>query len=155
MKAVYAGSFDPYTNGHKSILKDAADIFEEVHVIIGVNSAKKRSFDAEKMKAAIEEDLKKEGINNCKVVIFTGLIALYCKDNGIRCLVRGLRNDMDYNYEENIAEVNARINPNIKSIYLRAEDRAISSSMVRELLMYDQDVSAYVPDSVLNLIKNR
>ena len=154
MKAVYAGSFDPYTNGHKSILKKACTLFKEVHIIIGVNSNKKRNFDINLMKSAIEKDLKEENITNCKVVIYDGIIALYCRENNINYLVRGLRNNMDYNYEENIAEINSLINPKLESIYFRAEERAISSSMVRELLFHKQDVSSFVPRSVLNILEN-
>lgn len=60
---------------------------------------------------------------------------------------------MDYNYEENMAEVNKLINPDLESIYMRAEEKAISSSMVKELLFHKQDISAFVPDSIRNLIK--
>lgn len=154
MKAIYAGSFDPYTNGHKSILKKACALFDEVHIVIGVNAAKKRKFAADLMKLAIKQDLADEGINNCKVVIFDGIMALYCKENGINYMVRGLRNNMDYNYEENMAEVNKLINPELESIYLRAEEKAISSSMVKELLFHNQDVTAFVPPAVMKMIEN-
>lgn len=152
MKAVYAGSFDPYTNGHKSIIKKTYKLFDEIHIVIGYNINKKRNFDVEKIKIAIEEDLKEEGIDNCKVVIFDGLMALYCKENDISYMIRGLRNNMDYNYEENIAEVNSLINNNLETIYIRADNAAISSSMVRELLYHRQDISNFVPASIFKII---
>jgi pantetheine-phosphate adenylyltransferase len=153
MKAIYAGSFDPYTNGHKSILLKACALFDEVHIVIGINANKKRTFNVEDIKNAIEIDLKNSNINNCKVVIYDGITAIYCKENQIQYMIRGLRNNMDYNYEENMAEVNKLINPDLESIYMRAEEKAISSSMVKELLFHKQDISAFVPDSIINLIK--
>lgn len=152
MKAVYAGSFDPYTNGHKSIIKKTYKLFDEIHIVIGYNINKKRNFDVNKIKKAIEEDLTNEGITNCKVVIFDGLMALYCKENNISYMIRGLRNNMDYNYEENIAEVNSLINSELETIYIRADNAAISSSMVRELLYHKQDISNFVPSSIFKII---
>lgn len=152
MKAVYAGSFDPYTNGHKSIIKKTHKLFDEIHIVIGYNINKKRNFDVNKIKEAIEKDLEAEQITNCKVVIFDGLMALYCKENDISYMIRGLRNNMDYNYEENIAEVNSLINSELETIYIRADNAAISSSMVRELLYHKQDVSNFVPSSILQII---
>lgn len=152
MKAVYAGSFDPYTNGHKSIIKRVYKLFDEIHIVIGHNINKKRNFDVEKIKDAIEKDLIQEGITNCKVIIFDGLIALYCKENNISYMIRGLRNNMDYNYEENIAEVNTLINSDLETIYIRADNAAISSSMVRELLYHKQDISKFVPDSIFKIL---
>ena len=107
------------------------------------------------MAKAIEDDLKNSGITNCKVVIFNGVIALYCKENNIEYTVRGLRNNMDYNYEENISEVNKLINPELETVYLRADVKAISSSMVKELMKYNQSIRAFVPYTVQQLIDRR
>ena len=151
-KAMYPGSFDPFTNGHLDIVKKAAALFEEVYIVIGVNAKKSRSFDSLKMKTAIESALNDCDIHNCKIVVFDGLIASYAKDNGIRYMIRGLRNNMDYNYEENIAEVNKLIYPEMEYVYFRAENVAVSSSMVKELHSYGQDVSSYVPAKVMDVI---
>ena len=148
-RAIYPGSFDPFTNGHLDIVKKASALFEEVSIIIGVNSKKKRSFDAQKIRSAIEGALEENAITNCTVLIHDGLVADYAKTNGIKYMIRGLRNNMDYNYEENIAEVNKLIDPELESVYFRAENVGISSSMVRELLSYGKDVSRYVPAAVL------
>lgn len=147
--AVYPGSFDPFTNGHMDIVKKAARLFSRVYVLIGVNTEKKRAYDAEKMKAAIETAIADEGISNCVVCVHTGLTAAFAEQNGIRYMVRGLRNNLDYNYEENIAEVNKLINPALETVYFRADHAAVSSSMVRELRRYGQDASNYVPAAVL------
>ena len=152
-KAMYPGSFDPFTNGHLDIVKKAAALFEEVYVIIGVNSSKRRSFPADNMKAAIEKTLCDLGMNNVFVTIHDGLIAEYARVNGIKYMIRGLRNNMDYNYEENIAEVNKLINPDMEYVYFRAENVAVSSSMVKELHTYGQDVSVYLPEAIYAMIK--
>ena len=151
-KALYPGSFDPFTNGHFDIVKKASALFDQVHIVIGVNNQKRRSFDAQEMKIAIEEVLRDRGITNCVVSVYEGLIAEFAKTNGIHYMIRGLRNNMDYNYEENIAEVNKLINPNMEYIYFRAENVAVSSSMVKELHSYDQDISKYVPKQIQNLM---
>lgn len=87
-----------------------------------------------------------------RVEICEGLVAEYAKDNGIRYMIRGLRNNMDYNYEENIAAVNKPIYPEMEYVYFRAENVAVSSSMVRELRSFGRDVSMYVPAPVYEMI---
>ena len=147
--AIYPGSFDPFTNGHLDIVKKAAALFDRVYIVIGVNSKKQRSFPPEEMQAAIEETLVRNGLRNCVVHICDGLIAQFAKDHQIRYMIRGLRNNMDYNYEENMAEVNKLIAPTLEYIYFRAENVAVSSSMVKELHSYGQDISRYVPAPIL------
>lgn len=152
-KAIYPGSFDPFTNGHLDIVKKAAALFDQVYVVIGVNAMKKRTFDAQAMREAMEETVKSLGLNNCTVCLHEGLVAEFAKENDIHYMIRGLRNNMDYNYEENIAVVNKLINPELESIFFRAENVALSSSMVKELNSYSLDVSEYVPQPVLSCIQ--
>ena len=146
--ALYAGSFDPYTNGHHAVVRKAAALFDEVVVMIAVNVEKRRTFDAETMRGAVQRALDADGLSNARAVIHTGLVADYCAENGIRWYVRGLRNNMDYNYEENVAQINQRINPDLESIYLRSDDPALSSSLVKELMAFGKDVAQYVPEAV-------
>ena len=152
-KAIYPGSFDPFTNGHLDIVKKAAAIFDEVYIVIGINSQKRRTFDSDRMIAAIEAAVREAGITNAYVTAHEGLVAAYAKDHGLKYMIRGLRNNMDYNYEENIAEVNKLINPDMEYVYFRAENVAVSSSMVKELHMYGQDVSAYLPKAVFAILE--
>lgn len=151
-KAIYPGSFDPFTNGHMDIVKKASLLFDEVFIVIGVNANKRRSFSAEDMAEAIRLSLQDEGIDNCIVDICNGLIAEYAKEASIRYMIRGLRNNMDYNYEENIAEVNKLINPEMEYVYFRAENVAVSSSMVKELHYYGQSIAKYLPTPVYKYI---
>ena len=151
-KAIYPGSFDPFTNGHLDIVKKSAALFDEVYVVIGINSSKSRAVDSELMKKAIEETVRDLGLSNVRVAVYEGLVAQYAKENGIKYMIRGLRNNMDYNYEENIAEVNKLINPYMEYVYFRAENVAVSSSMVKELHAYGQDVSVYLPKAVFDIL---
>ena len=150
--AIYPGSFDPFTNGHLDIVKKAAMLFDHVYIVIGVNSEKRRTFDAKAMQAAIEKTLRQLQLDNCSVCIHEGLVAEFARVNEIGYMIRGLRNNMDYNYEENIAVVNKLINPQLESIFFRAENAALSSSMVKELRSYNLDISEYVPEAVRELI---
>ena len=150
--AIYPGSFDPFTNGHLDIVKKGSKLFDEVHIIIGINAKKKRTYDSNEMKIAIEKTLLENGISNCKVIVYDGLVAEYTKENSVGYMIRGLRNNMDYNYEENIAEVNKLINPDLEYVYFRAENVAVSSSMVKELTGYGKDVSKFVPKHILEMI---
>lgn len=154
-KAIYPGSFDPFTNGHLDIVKKAAALFDQVYIVIGVNSEKKRTFGAEGMQNAIEQTLRDLKLDNCTVCIHQGLVAEFARVNEIKYMIRGLRNNMDYNYEENIAVVNKLINPQMDSIFFRAENVALSSSMVKELRSYSLDISQYVPEAVLELIQSK
>ena len=152
--ALYAGSFDPYTNGHHDIAKKACALFDEVVVMIAVNVQKKRSSDAEAMRRAIQATLEADGLHNARAVIHTALVADYCAEHGIRWYVRGLRNSMDYNYEENLAQINHLINPALESIYLRSDEPAISSSMIRELMAFGKDVGDYIPEAVRGVLES-
>lgn len=149
--ALFAGSFDPYTNGHHDIVRKAAQLFDEVVVLIGVNVNKRRAFDAEAMRRAIQASLDAEGLN-ARAVIHTGLVTDYCAREGIRWYVRGVRNTSDFTYEENNAQVNRLLNPDLETIYLRSDAPALSSSMVRELLAFGHGVEACVPDPVAALL---
>lgn len=153
-KAIYPGSFDPFTNGHLDIVKKAAALFDELNIVIGINSSKRRSFSAVAVEKAIVDTLKLNGIENCRVCTYEGLVAAFAKEGGIRYMIRGLRNNMDYNYEENIAEINKLINPDMEYIYFRAENVAVSSSMVKELYSYQRDISKYVPAKILEYMKS-
>ena len=149
----YAGSFDPFTTGHLHIVKVSSKIFDKVIIGIGINPKKTRNFDKFKMKEGIESLLKSENIKNAEVVTFNGLTADVAKEYGAEFLIRGVRNGIDYDFEENLALINEEIS-GIDTVYFRAgELGAISSSLVIELIRRNKDVSKYVPSNILELIK--
>ncbi len=151
--AIYPGSFDPFTNGHLDIVKKASRLFARVYVVVSVNSAKRRSYSAEDTCLAIRRTLERERLDNCEVCICRDLVAEFAKQRQAGYMIRGLRNNLDYNYEENLAEINKLINPELEYVYFRAENVALSSSMVKELFSYHSDISRYVPQAVLELME--
>ena len=152
MKAIYAGSFDPFTIGHLHVLKQACQVFDKVYVAIAVNSTKKRRIDKDIMKDAILKVIENNGISNAEVVVFDGLTVDLAKEKDAKFLVRGLRNGTDYEYEETLAIVNSKIS-GIETIYFRAGKTAhISSSIVMELHNYGKDITKWVPAEVLEVL---
>lgn len=153
-KAIYPGSFDPFTNGHLDMVRKASKLFDEVHILVAYNSNKTRHFDSSVMRNAIEECMRDEGLANCKVVVTSGLVAKYALENNIWYIVRGIRGGIDYFYEESIAEANKLINPDIECVYLRAENTGISSSVVREINNHREDITKLVPSAIARIIKS-
>ena len=153
-KAVYAGSFDPFTNGHLWVVKEASKMFDKVYICVANNPDKKRHTPVGNMKMAIEEVINANNLNNVEVFICNGFVADFAKKHNVDYLVRGLRNTSDYLYEENIAKINFEINPSLKTVYYRANNDVISSSLIRELMKYGKDISKYVPLQIEKLLRN-
>lgn len=152
MKAVYAGGFDPFTNGHLEIVWEAAKLFDAVLILCAVNPKKSPTFSRRGMVVAIDRCLRAQGLSNARVISSDALTADVCAKYGAEYLVRGLRNTSDYLYEEEIARFNQKINPGLKTIYFRAVDTAISSTMVKELFSRGKDVSEYVPMEIAAIL---
>ena len=149
----YAGSFDPFTNGHLHVVTQSAKLFNRVIIGIGVHPKKTRRFDKELMQKAIEQVLVRNNLNNVTVISYDNLSVDVAIDNGSTFLVRGIRNGMDYEYEENMASINEEIS-GLDTVYIRAGNLGnISSSMVMELLRNSKDVSRYLPEEVLALVR--
>ena len=149
----YAGSFDPFTIGHLNLVKKAALLFDRVIVGMGVNPKKVRTFNKEEMKDAINELFKNEGLNNCECIIYEGLTIDAALKYNTTYLIRGIRNGMDYDFEENLALVNEELS-GIDTIYIRAGSYgAVSSSMVKELLINNKNAKKYLPDEIFKLVK--
>ena len=149
----YAGSFDPFTNGHLHVIAKSAQLFDKVVVGIGVHPKKARRFNKELMQRAIEQVLIRENLNNVTVISYDNLSVEVALDHNATFLVRGIRNGMDYEYEENMASINEEIS-GLDTVYIRAGNLGnISSSMVMELLRNNKDVSKYLPKEILELVK--
>ena len=152
MIGFYAGSFDPFTNGHLQIVKKTAKCFEKVIIGIGYNSDKPTRVDKYKMKQAIEETIKEMNLDNVEVTLYEGLTVDEARKFGADILIRGLRNGTDYQYEENIAEMNEKIS-GIDTCYFRAGELGyLSSSLVMELFKNNSPIDEYVPRKVAELL---
>ena len=153
MIGFYAGSFDPFTNGHLSIVRKTTKCFDKVIIGIGKNSEKRQRFDKTKMKEAIEKTLKEEHIDNSEVIIYDNLTSREAKKQGAQILIRGLRNGTDYQYEETIAEINDEYS-GLDTCYFRAGNLGyLSSSMVMEIYKAGENVRKLVPGPVADLLE--
>lgn len=143
-KALFAGSFDPFTTGHKSIVDRGLEIFDKIVVGVGINQKKAP------WKPAAErvETIKRiyAGNPDVEVITFTGLTVDAAREAGARFLLRGVRTVADFEYERQLADINRNLS-GIESvlIYALPELASVSSSMVRELASYGVDISPYVP----------
>ena len=149
----YAGSFDPFTNGHMQIVKKASKCFSKIIIGIAKNSEKVIRIDKEKMKEAIEKTIREQNLENVYVVLYDGLTVAEAQKQGATILIRGLRNGTDYQYEENIAETNEKIS-GLDTCYFRAGDLGyLSSSLVMELWENNVDIKEFVPKAVYQILK--
>ena len=149
----YPGSFDPFTIGHLEVVKKACQIFDQVIIGIGDNPHKTRRFDKDKMYNAIFKTILNEGLEDkVKIISFHGISAEIAKDYDAVCLIKGIRNTEDYEYEEKTAKANAQ-RFDIDTIYIRSGDYCnISSSMVYECHLNKEDISQYVSEPVFEVI---
>lgn len=146
--AIFPGSFDPFTIGHWSIVNRALDMFDQIVIAIGRNDAKHSMFSTERRIAQISslyEDNPK-----VKVVAYEGLTVNAAQQYGARFILRGVRMIQDFEYEKNLAEVNRSLT-GIETVllYTLPEHSHISSSIVRELLSYNCDVSRLLPPEMV------
>lgn len=146
--AIFPGSFDPITKGHKSVVLRALPLFDEIIVAIGENTFKNYFFPLEKRLEWLRQSFSQ--YENIKVESFNSLVVDYCNLKNAKYLIRGLRNSSDFQYERNIALINQELNPGIETVFLltKPEDRAISSSFVREILTFGGDVSKFIPKEI-------
>lgn len=153
MRAVYPGSFDPVTKGHLNIIERASQLCEEVYVAIMPNPKKKACFSLTQRQCWLEESTKEW--TNVHIICGEGeLTVQLCQRLEANVLIRGLRNTEDFVAEQKLAEWNYELGA-IETLYLgtRPQYFHVSSSMVRELLAYHQNIEAYVPQIVADEVK--
>ena len=147
--ALFPGSFDPFTAGHLNILRRALTMFDNVVVAIGVNQDKRGFYTNEQKKSIIRQAVA--GLQNVSIIEYDGLTVEVCRNLGIRHIVRGVRNMLDFENERAIADANRRLAPEIETIIIpTAQEFAhISSSAVRDILRHHGDTSMFVPQGVI------
>lgn len=142
--ALFAGSFDPFTVGHHSIVERGLEIFDEIIIGIGINAQKRGWMPVAERRAAIEKLYR--GEPRVKVIEFDCLTAEAARRNGARFLLRGVRSTADFEYERTLADINRNIS-GIESVLIYALPcfASVSSSVVRELASYGADITPYIP----------
>ena len=146
--ALFPGYFDPFTAGHLNILRRALTMFDEVVVAVGINQDKRGFFDMPKRLQIINQATS--GIPGVSVIQYDSLTIDLCRKLGIKHIVRGVRNMIDFETERSIADANRRLAPDIETIIIpTAQEFAhISSSAVRDILKHGGDYSAFIPKGV-------
>ena len=144
--AIFAGSFDPITKGHEDIVLKALPLFDEIIIAIGINIDKKYAFPLENRIKWIENTFAE--YKNVKVISYEGLTVDLCKRMNAGFIIRGLRNTTDFEYESVIAEANKKLNPDVETVFFLStpELRCVSSTVVRDVLKNNGDVSAFIPE---------
>ena len=147
-KALFPGSFDPFTAGHLNILRRALTMFDEVVVAVGINMDKRGFFPTEKRLDNIRQATA--GMDGVTVMQYDNLTIETCRELGIRHIVRGVRNMIDFETERSIADANRRLAPDIETIIIpTAQEFAhISSSAVRDIIKHHGDTSLFIPEGV-------
>ncbi|MBQ8610894.1 MAG: pantetheine-phosphate adenylyltransferase [Oscillospiraceae bacterium] len=151
-RAICPGSYDPVTVGHLDIIRRAAALFDEVVVLVAVNSSKKTMFTVQQrvqmLRAAVAD------IPGVCVESSDGLLAEYARSCGACALVKGVRSAQDLDYEQPMAHANRYLEPGLETVLLPAAPAVswISSTIVREMLRYQQDISEMVPAGALEIL---
>ena len=153
-RVVCPGSFDPVTNGHLDIVGRASGLFDEVVVAVGVNKSKNRLFSPEERIDMLEQACA--GFDNVRVDGFKGLLTDYCAEHGIHAIVKGLRAVSDFDYELQMAQMNASL-AEVETVFVPTspEYSFLASSLVKEVATFGGDVSALIPPFVNDRLTRR
>ena len=158
--ALYPGSFDPITNGHIDILRQALGLADRLVVAIGIHPGKKPMFSLEERRAMIRSVATErfgEAAGRIDVVAFDNLVVEAAREQGATILIRGLRDGTDLDYEMQMAGTNGAIAPDVRTVFLPAspEVRHIAATLVRQIAGMGGDVSPFVPASVAEELRRR
>ena len=146
--AVFPGSFDPITKGHESIIRRCLPLFDEIIIGIGFNSNKHYYFSKDRREHFIKKTF--EGESKISVMDYHGLTVNFCKEMGAQYILRGLRTSADFEFERAIAQMNRDMESGIETIFVVSEPSLshISSTIVRDILLYNGDIASFVPEAV-------
>jgi pantetheine-phosphate adenylyltransferase len=153
-RCVCPGSFDPVTNGHIDVIERAAQLFDEVSVVVTINSAKKGMFGVDERQEMLRESTGH--LSNVTVDAFHGLLVDYCREHDVRAIVKGLRAVSDFDYELQMAQMNHRLS-GVDTVFVPTspDSSFLSSSLVKEVATWGGDVSGLVPAAVLRRLTAR
>jgi pantetheine-phosphate adenylyltransferase len=142
--ALYAGSFDPITNGHTDLIERSLGFVDRLIVAVATNVAKQSLFSAEERVALIHAALDND--KRVEVRQFQGLLVKFARESGVRMIIRGLRAVSDFEYEYQMALMNRHLAPNMETVFMvpSLDTTYISSSLVREIARFQGDVTSLV-----------
>ena len=155
-RAIYPGSFDPFTSGHLDVVERALDIFEELVIAVAANPDKRTPlFTPDERVALIRESL--EGRPQVEVTAYTGLTVDFARSRGITTLVKGLRAYSDFDAELQQALMNRKLEPSVNTVFLMSSFSHIfvSSSILKDVASHGRDVSEFVPPAVARRLKEK
>lgn len=155
IRAIYPGSFDPVTLGHLDVIRRSSRIVDELIVGVLNNNSKKPLFTADERVEMLREVVK--DLPNVRVVSFSGLLIDFADEVDANIVVRGLRAITDFEYELQMSQTNHIMNPKIDTIFFTTslEYAYLSSSTVKEVAMFGGDISQFVPQTVLEAMKQK
>jgi pantetheine-phosphate adenylyltransferase len=147
--AVYAGTFDPFTNGHLDIVERGLHLFDEIIILVAVSPVKKPLFNKTERTSMLKEMFKQN--KRIRIDYWEGLIVDYCKNSNVSFVIRGLRPTGDFDVEFQMASMNSKLHKEIDMVFFMTSDNHyyISSSMVKEVFFHGGNVSSFVPELVL------
>ena len=153
IKAVYPGTFDPFTRGHENLVRRAATLFDQVVLGIADSRAKRPFFTLEE-RVAMAKDILGE-LKNVQVIGFSGLLIHFVREQGARVVVRGLRAVSDFEYEFQLAGMNRNLWPEMETVFLTPSEQHMftSATLVREIAILGGDVSEFVHPKVAQKLK--
>ena len=149
--AVYPGTFDPMTLGHFDLIQRAAKLYDKLIVAIAATSTKKGAmFDYRTRLKMIAEDVKKAGLENVEVKKLDTLLVDFCRREGAKVVIRGVRVYSDFEYEFQMALTNRRMAPEIETLFMMPSEHLsyVTASTVREIASYGGDTAPFVTESV-------
>ncbi|MEC7875710.1 MAG: pantetheine-phosphate adenylyltransferase [Pseudomonadota bacterium] len=155
IKAIYPGSFDPITNGHIDIALRAAKLFDEITIAVIEKKSEKTLLTTEERLLLIKDIFSNN--KNVKVISFDSLVTDLAKEKSAKIIIRGIRTIIDFDYEFKMACMNKRLYKDIETVFLAPTENFnyISSGLVREIAVLGGDVSAFVPESVKLVLKEK
>ena len=153
--AIYPGSFDPVTKGHLNIIERASKIFDRLIVCVMVNAAKRPTFTTEERVDMLRRVTRH--LANVEIDASEELLADYARRRDSGVIIKGLRAATDFENEFQMALINRKLNPGLDTMFLTAEHQYMfmSSSVIRELSRYDVDLSDFLPEEIIPVIREK
>ncbi|MDC0531053.1 pantetheine-phosphate adenylyltransferase [Alphaproteobacteria bacterium] len=161
--ALYPGTFDPVTNGHLDVIYRASSLCDVLIIGVAENIGKNPFFNVSQRKSLIEEVVSKKKSNTTRilgeiqVMIFNNLLIDFARSNSVTMIIRGLRAVSDFDYEFQMAGMNARLASDIETVFLTASERHqfVASRFVKEIALLNGDISSFVPSNVAEAIERK